>query len=148
MTEKRIPQTKNLTKMKVKDDLIMKTQMKAASVVVDYKQMGTIIKGLRQENQYTQTTLGKKLNVTRSCVANWENGARIPDCNTVMKMASIFHVPMDYIYGTTDHKYSVNVPEYFELDGTKLNSEGMYMLYEYYKYLINSEKYSADEKNT
>ena len=48
----------------------------------------------------------------------------------------------------SNHKYNINIPDYFELDLTKLNAAGVDMLYEYYKLLVNSEKYKADiEKN-
>lgn len=102
-----------------------------------------ILRRLRREAGMTQTQLAQKLNVTRTCISNWESGERLPDCRAVVKMSGIFQVPVDYIYGMSDHKYNVKIPDYFELDMTKLNSEGMRMLHEYYKYLVNSEKYSA-----
>ncbi len=121
----------------------MQTERKTISKVINYKEMALIIRHLRREHNLTQSELANKLGVTRTCVTNWETNVRIPDCEAVMKMALLFHVPIDYIYGMTDHRYNINVPDYFELDLSKLNGEGMVMLHDYYKYLINSEKYSV-----
>lgn len=107
------------------------------------KRIGINIRSLREENGMTQSEFAEILDVTRSCVANWETGARIPDCNFVKKIAAVFHVPMDHIYGITNHKYNIHVPDYFELDFRKLNPEGMRELHNFYKYLTWSEKYSA-----
>lgn len=110
----------------------------------DENKIGINIYRLRKENNMTQSALARLMNVTRSCIANWETGARIPSCNHVKQLAAIFHVPMDHIYGITNHKYNVNIPDYFELDLMKLNSKGMHQLYEYYKYLTGNKEYSAE----
>ncbi|MCI8403998.1 MAG: helix-turn-helix transcriptional regulator [Clostridia bacterium] len=112
--------------------------------VINLKNTAVIIRNLRREKGLTQNELAKKIGVSRTCVSNWESGARIPDCVAVIKIAAIFQVPVDYVYGMTDHRYNINIPEYFEIDFSKLNPEGMNMLYEYYKYLINNEKYRAN----
>lgn len=110
----------------------------------DDNEIGKNIHRLRIENNMTQSALARLMNVARSCIANWETGARIPNCDYIKQLAAIFHVPMDHIYGITNHKYNINVPDYFELDFMKLNSKGMRQLYEYYKYLTGNEEYSAD----
>ena len=56
-------------------------------------------------------------------------------------MSKLFGVPADYILGISNRRYNINIPDYFEFDLTKLNSTGMGMLYEYYKYLLSQEKY-------
>ncbi len=106
------------------------------------------LKQLRKEKNLNQSDIAEKLRVSRSSVANWENGIRFPDCRSVKQLAVIFGVSVDYLYGQSNHRYNINIPDYFELDLTKLNDAGADMLYEYYKLLVNSEKYSADtEKN-
>ena len=106
------------------------------------------LRQLRKEKNLNQSDIAEKLRVSRSSVANWENGIRFPDCQSVKQLAVIFGVSVDYLYGQSNHRYNINIPDYFELDLTKLNDAGTDMLCEYYKLLVNSEKYRADtEKN-
>lgn len=99
------------------------------------------LRQLRKEKGMTQTDLASKLHVTRSGVANWENGTRFPDCGSIKKMGILFGVPVDYLYGMTDHRYNINIPDYLELDIAKLNDAGIDMLCEYYRLLLGSDKY-------
>lgn len=103
------------------------------------------LKQLRKESGMTQLDLAQKLKVTRSGIANWENGGRLPGSAMVLKIATIFHVPVDYLYGMSNHRYNVKTTDYFELDLTKLNSAGIDMLHEYYMLLLGSDKYKAKE---
>lgn len=105
------------------------------------KQFGMRLKQLRREKELTQMDLALKLKVTRSSVANWEAGQRCPDYVYVKDMAVIFGVPMDYMYGVTDCRYNIKVPDCFELDLTLLNELGLDFLGEVYKFLLSSEKY-------
>lgn len=102
------------------------------------------IKRLRNEAGLTQEELAKKINVSRSCVANWENGVRLPECINIMKMAFIFKAPMDYFYGLSDHRYNINIQDHIELDLSKLNSLGIDMLCDYFKYLAGNPKYAKN----
>ncbi len=108
------------------------------------KAVGTRLQQLRRESGYSQVDIANKIGVSRSCIANWEHGYRIPDCFTVKQLCRIYKVPVDFVYGTSNHKYNVKIPDYFEIDFTRLNDNGMIMLYDYYKYLAGNEKYSAD----
>lgn len=105
--------------------------------------IGARLKELRLKHGYTQSEIAKRLGLTRSSVANWEQGARTPDFFSIKHMCRIYKVPLDFVYGTSDHKYKVQIPDYFEMDFTRLNDDGMIMLYDYYKYLINNPKYKA-----
>ncbi len=102
------------------------------------------IRRLRREAGLTQEELAKKINVTRSCVANWECGGRRPECVYIMKMAFIFKVPIDYLYGLSDRRYNINLQDRIELDLLKLNALGVEMLCDYFKYLAGNPKYSAN----
>lgn len=116
--------------------------------IVNNEEFGLKLRQLRREKGLTQMDLARKLHISRSSVANWENGLRFPDCFSIKQLAMILSVPVDYLYGLSNHKYNINIPDYFELDLTKLNAAGVDMLYEHYKLLVNSEKYKADiEKN-
>ncbi len=108
------------------------------------KAVGTRLQQLRRESGYSQVDIANKIGVSRSCIANWEHGYRTPDCFNVKQLCRIYKVPVDFVYGTSTHKYNVKIPDYFEIDFTRLNDNGMIMLYDYYKYLAGNEKYSAD----
>ena len=50
------------------------------------------IKNLRIENNLTQKQLAEQLYVTRQAVTFWESGHRIPDIETLSRMAEVFNV--------------------------------------------------------
>ncbi len=89
----------------------------------------------------SQLYLAEKLGVSRSLVSAWENGSCTPDINKIRVMTMLFGVPADYIYGSTDRRYNIKIPNGFEFDLTKLNSAGIQMIYSIYKLLINSDEY-------
>lgn len=57
------------------------------------------IKTLRENAGYSQSTLAKKLDVTRSSVNAWEMGLSTPTTNYVVSIAKLFHVSTDYLLG-------------------------------------------------
>lgn len=59
--------------------------------------IGDRIKQLRKEARMTQPELAKKLNVTRSAVATYENNTRQPSFHVLVRLAEIFHVTTDYL---------------------------------------------------
>lgn len=106
--------------------------------------IGARLKELRRKSGYTQVEIANKLGISRSSVANWEQGYRVPDFLSIKHMCRIYRVPVDFVYGTSDHQYNVQIPDYFEMDFTRLNDDGMIMLYDYYKYLISNKKYNME----
>ena len=55
------------------------------------------IRELRKEKNLTQTDLAKLLNTTTSNVSGWECGKWQPDNDTLIKLAEIFNVSVDYL---------------------------------------------------
>lgn len=106
--------------------------------------IGMRLRELRRKHGYTQLEVAKKLGLSRSSIANWEQGARVPDFLSIKHLCRIYRVPVDFVYGTSEHQYKIQIPDYFEIDFTRLNDNGMIMLYDYYKYLINNPKYNMD----
>ncbi|HBZ02425.1 MAG TPA: transcriptional regulator, partial [Lachnospiraceae bacterium] len=47
------------------------------------KSIANKLKELRHARRISQQQLASSLNVDRSSIANWENGRRIPDINTI-----------------------------------------------------------------
>lgn len=61
------------------------------------------IKELREELKLTQKELAEKLNNVQRNVSNWENGSSEPDLETIVKLAEIFNVSIDELFGKEIH---------------------------------------------
>lgn len=61
--------------------------------------IGEIIKSLRDENNMTQTELVSFLFTSQDTISLWKRNKSLPDVKSVIKMASIFNVSTDYIWG-------------------------------------------------
>lgn len=60
-----------------------------------------IIKALREDNDLTQTALGKILNVNQITISQYERGIRQLNPNMIIAYAKYFNVSTDYILGLT-----------------------------------------------
>ena len=61
--------------------------------------IGKQLKSLRNEKNYTQSDLAKKLHLTPKAISFYENDQREPDIATLYKIAEIFNVSIDYLNG-------------------------------------------------
>ena len=66
--------------------------------------LGDRIKILRDEIELTQEQLGDKFFVTKGTVSKWENDHRIPELDTISKLATLFDVSVDYLLGRTNKR--------------------------------------------
>lgn len=57
------------------------------------------IKQLRKQAGMTQEELGRRLTLGKSTIAMYESGQRSPDAEIIKKIAQIFNVDINYIYG-------------------------------------------------
>lgn len=57
---------------------------------------------LRQKRGLSQTEFAKRFKVARSTIAMWETGDRVPDTETIGKLAEFFDVSSDYLLGLTN----------------------------------------------
>ena len=60
-------------------------------------QLKNRIKQLRQENQWTQAELGKKLGVHQKQVSAYDRGANVPSTEVLIKLIDVFNVSLDYL---------------------------------------------------
>lgn len=63
-----------------------------------------IIKGLRESKGITQEQLADALEVSRGTIGMWETGKRKPGQDLYEKIADMFNVDMDFLYGRTSIK--------------------------------------------
>ena len=70
---------------------------------------GVRLRALRESQGLTQNDLATKLNTARTTITLYENSTNEPDFNTLIKIADIFNVSLDYLLGRTDEKYNSNV---------------------------------------
>ena len=66
---------------------------------------GTTLKELRKKNKMTQLQLANLLGITKSVVSFYENRERTPSPETLVKIASVFHVTTDYLLGIDRSRY-------------------------------------------
>ena len=79
------------------------------------------IKELREKNDFTQSSLAKRLNVTRSAVNAWEMGISVPSTALVIELAKLFQVSTDYLLGLKNN---------IILDVSNLNEKEIMLVYE------------------
>lgn len=62
-------------------------------------EFGEILKKLREERGYSQAQLARKINKSNSVISNYETGAKLPSTETLISIAALFDVPIDYLCG-------------------------------------------------
>lgn len=73
----------------------------------------TIIYKLRSEIELTQGEFAKEIGVSKSTVAMWETGKRLPSPELYEQIADYFNVDIDYLYGRSPIRQRVH----FDKDG-------------------------------
>lgn len=59
------------------------------------------IRELRMSAQYTQAEVSKKLNIQRQTYCNYENASRTPPLETIVALAELYQVSVDYLVSDT-----------------------------------------------
>ena len=86
-----------------------------------------IIKDLREKAGYSQSTLAKKLNVTRSSVNAWEMGISTPTTQYIVELSKIFRVSTDFLLG-------IDTTSQLNLDGLTIEeTKILYGLVDYFQ---------------
>ena len=55
------------------------------------------ITDLRKKQGMSQSQLAKELNISPSAIGMYEQGRRVPDLDTLIAMARLFNVSLDYL---------------------------------------------------
>ena len=61
---------------------------------------------LRKANGLSQQKLGSEIGLARNTICQYESGNRVPDVDTLVKIAQYFNVSVDYLLGITDSLYT------------------------------------------
>ena len=77
---------------------------------------GQRLKELRKEQCLSQDKLAELLNVSRQSYSRYENGISEPELNTIVKIADIFNVSLDYLLCRTNNKYNLNMLNKYNKD--------------------------------
>jgi len=62
------------------------------------------LKEERLRANMTQEEVGKIVGATSSAVGHWENGSRVPEIETLWKLADYFDCTVDYLIGRSDER--------------------------------------------
>ncbi len=65
--------------------------------MLDNRTVGRSIAALRQANGMTQQKLAATMNVSHQAVSKWENGAALPDMQTMLDLSRLFGVTMEQL---------------------------------------------------
>ncbi|OXM85110.1 helix-turn-helix domain-containing protein [Paenibacillus rigui] len=85
---------------------------------------GERIAALREKHSLTQEGLSTKLGITRASLSHYENNRREPDYETIVSIANLFNVSIDYLIGRTEDPHGVldeDVREF--VDALELSNE-------------------------
>ena len=111
---------------------------------------GRKLKKLRLEHGISQKDLAKELDISRSCLANYETGKRQPDHEMLVRIADRFQVLVDYLVDRTNYRnLTLSMHEIDEccrlkhklqnqsniLDLSALDLEGKIAVVQYYDYI-------------
>lgn len=113
---------------------------------------GTILKKLRQDNNLTQDELAKKIETSRSNIANYENDKNMPSVDILEKLAKLFNVTIDYLLGKSD----IRNPEKADLDKlqiglsakdySNITDEQIKQIEDFAKFVLKDNKKDKEDK--
>ena len=94
------------------------------------------IKELRLSLGINQIEFGRKLNVTKQCVSNWENGNIQPSIDMLIRICKVFSVSADYLLGLDNSE---------NLDISSLNEDEKKMIFLMLSYFGKNKKPKDNE---
>lgn len=112
------------------------------------------LKALRIKRGKSQEALAKELGISRSCLANYENGNRQPDQEMLIRIADTFEVLIDYLIDRDNFRdFNLTCNEMKEitriknmveqhndyLDLSSLDAEGCFGMIQFYNFIKKQE---------
>ena len=108
---------------------------KTNEVVENVLGLGEKIRSLRISHSYTQDDLAKKLKISKSTIGMYEQNRRSPDLDTLLEIAQLFQVSVDFLLGNSAS----------HANNTNLSSEDSSLL-EYFHKIKNGTSFTWNEK--
>lgn len=79
-------------------------------------EIGEVIRKLRLEKSMGQKELSELMGVGRNAVSMWESGVRYPSREKMEKLAELFNVDLDYMYGKSPIRNKVTFDDHDNLN--------------------------------
>ena len=73
--------------------------------------LGSTIASLRKQNNITQETLAQQLGVTNQAVSKWESDTCCPDVTLLPKIADVFDISLDALFGRSSPEIRDTIPD-------------------------------------
>lgn len=89
--------------------------------------LGSRIAAIRKENNMSQTQLAGRLRVSPSAVGMYEQGRRVPDLDTLVRLAQVFDVSLDYLI-TGKERQHIPLPVTGRYELTRDETSGQFLL--------------------
>lgn len=83
------------------------------------------IKQLREENNWTQLELSKKMNCAMSSIAMYESETRKPSMEVLLKLSEIFDCSIDYLMGKSDIRNPEEIRNIKHANAGGLDTKGL-----------------------
>lgn len=110
------------------------------------KTYGHRIAKLREQRKLTQEELSKQLSISRASLSHYEKSRRVPDYETLNKIADFFNVTVDYLIGRTDDP---SPPENEQNEHIKLFEESLELsdesILERFSLLVDGRELTPEE---
>jgi transcriptional regulator with XRE-family HTH domain len=104
---------------------------------------GNRIAQLRDEKRLTQEELAQKVGINRAALSHYENNRREPDYETLQRIATFFHVSIDYLMGGVQDTSKITDPDVKQfVDGLELSDQA---LLEKFALTVDGKKLTPDE---
>ncbi|EOU3548652.1 helix-turn-helix domain-containing protein [Listeria monocytogenes] len=78
---------------------------------------------LRKKKSFSQYKLAEELGFSRGQIANYEQGTREPDYQTLLKIADFFNVSTDYLLGREENKLIDTIAAHIDPNATEEEME-------------------------
>ena len=73
--------------------------------------MKDILADLRMRAGLKQADVAKRINVNTSAISKYEQGKNYPEYDTLLRLADLYNVSLDYLFGRTKIKASLHALE-------------------------------------
>ncbi|WP_017473339.1 helix-turn-helix domain-containing protein [Amphibacillus jilinensis] len=100
---------------------------------------------LRKEKGLSQYEVADRLGFSRGKLANYEQGTRQPDYDTLNKIAEFYGVSADYLLGRTEKKQFEEDENLFFFDMEGLNEDEIADIKEHIEYVKWKSKQGKEE---